>query len=117
MKKLRSHLHSLVLLVAAAGLFLLAPRILHFLDPTAATFDSGYAERPVVGALYFFAVLAMTWLGWEMCFPTLAKYLDTPNWFDGQFQNLRPEHKIILIVVSLLALLAAAIKCVSLVPV
>jgi Na+-driven multidrug efflux pump len=52
--KLISNWQGFAALLAAAAIFYFSPTMLRWLDPTAGVFDTGYLQRPIVAASYFF---------------------------------------------------------------
>lgn len=66
----------IVLMVAlAAAVFLLAPPLLRWLNPSAGAFDVGTLNAPVLAALQFFAAVSMAFVPWRFLFPGLYGYV------------------------------------------
>ena len=70
-KRLFSNWQGFTALLAALAVFWFSPHLLHWLDPTAGTFDVGYLQRPLVAAAYFFFATFCAWTAFQIEFPTL----------------------------------------------
>ena len=102
-------------LLAAVLLFWLSPRLLHWIDPTAGTFDAGYLQRPLVAGVFFFATTFFVWIAFQMEFATLNRWLDEGG-FRTDWQAAPPVVRLALTFLALFGLLAAFLVCLSLVP-
>lgn len=115
-QKLISHCQGLLALVAAVLIFWLSPHLLHWLDPTAGTFDAGYLQRPLVAAVYFFFGIFLAWLAFQLDFPSLDQWLDKGG-FAAAWRDLPSAFKPFFTLAVLTLLLGAYLVCLWLVPV
>lgn len=72
-------------LPVAVGLFFLAGRGLQWLDPTAATFDWGLLQTPLLALSFFLLLKWAVWLMLWLDFPGLYRFLD--RGVDGLFSS------------------------------
>lgn len=72
-------------------LWILSPEIIHWLDPTAATYDAAVWQKVIFGLVVFSVCSFSVWLMLRIQFPQLFKYL-TEQW-DGDFVKLTEDKK------------------------
>jgi hypothetical protein len=103
----------LLWLALIIGLFLLAPRVLWALDPTAAPLDAGHLSALLWGALRSTAALALLWGAVHLGFPTLWSYLDAdkPLNFAKDFASLEPGGRVLALISTLGLLLLIITLC------
>lgn len=115
-KSILSKFQGLPALLVANLLFWISPSLVRFMDPTAATFDAGYLQRPIIAAVYFFFGIFVMWVGFQIDFPTLNRWLDTDG-FKDSWEKQGHNHRLQLLTFVLAFLLAAYLVCLWLVPV
>ena len=114
--KLISNWQGFAALLAAAAIFYFSPTMLRWMDPTAGVFDTGYLQRPIVAASYFFFATFCAFVALQINFPTLDNWLDR-NGFGDEWRIAGGQFKLVFILATLAILIAAFIACVCLVPV
>jgi hypothetical protein len=103
-----------VALALSALTFYLSGALLHWLDPTAGTFDLGYLQRACVATAYYLAMTFTVWLVFQIDFPTLDRWLDR-----GELRQAWAEypHKLPALLCIIAFLHVAYLACLWLVPV
>lgn len=115
-KRFFSNWQGFTALLAALAVFWFSPHLLHWLDPTAGTFDVGYLQRPLVAAAYFFFATFCAWTAFQIEFPTLNRWLDM-NGFAESWKLAPAEFKLRYTLSALALLVASYLVCLWLVPV
>lgn len=116
LRKILSTFQWLPALLLAVGLFWLSPKLLHLLDPTAATFDAGYLQRPIVAAVYYLFGIALAWVALAINFATVDRWLDTAG-FRKAWEMLPDQQRLLALAFILSFLFAGYLVCLWLVPV
>lgn len=67
----------------ALVIYLLLPRVIRWLDPTAGVFDAGLLHLLGLAALIFYLGIFATWTGWQLAFRSLDRAADRhlEEWF------------------------------------
>jgi hypothetical protein len=108
-------IQGLAALIIAGVLFYLSPALLYFLDPTAGSFDLGYAQKPLVAAAWFFVATFCSWLAFQLDWPDLNRWLDRDGGFDTAFRELSGLGKICLALTVFALLFLGFLICLALV--
>jgi hypothetical protein len=108
-------IQGLAALIIAGVLFYLSPALLYFLDPTAGSFDLGYAQKPLVAAAWFFVATFCSWLAFQLDWPDLNYWIDKKDGFAKAFEELSGLGKICLTVLVFALLFLGFLVCLALV--
>jgi hypothetical protein len=99
------------MLLIAILLFWISPTILRFVDPTAAAFDAGILQIPILKILVFIILQQFVWLNIKVLWPTVHQYFIT--FFNNDFLHLQKWERL-AIALSVYFVLLALLVFVSL---
>lgn len=116
LKAVLAKVQGLPALIIANVLFWLSPGLLRAIDPSAATFDAGYLQRPIMAAVYLFFGIFLMWVAFQCDFPTLNQWLDKGG-FRESWETQGHPLRIQIVTFILAFILAAYLVCLWLVPV
>jgi hypothetical protein len=98
------------LLLFAVLIFWLSPIVLRYLDPTAATFDAGILQVPIIKIFNFCILQTFVWMVIKLVWPQIASYFEI--FFENDFLHLDKWQRlsISLLVYFLLFLILAFVS-------
>ena len=77
-KKFISNWNEIITIPLSLMLWYLSPTFLRWIDPTAATFDSGVLQNYLLAAIGLLFFNGVVWLIIKLTFPGIYQYLDEP---------------------------------------